>query len=356
MNNANPVSLRDNVVRMEGNIAIESRFGGAVIESNFIEGANTAIRTLADPGAAGGDLIEDNVIGESGGTGIVIENDFNEVLGNSIYGSTDEGIRVNHPAPSLVTTGNLIGGDAPTDENNIRESGGNAIEIVDNSGSTEEDSFNEVARNKGEENEGLFIDLVGNANAGIQPPPFATSMQSSAGGTGAEANARIRVFRKESGDPGELESFLGEAVADGSGNWKVTYLPRSRWGRSSPPRRRTRRVAPRSWPRRRRRPTPAAAQDAGRQCHRPEPPPVPQTKITKGPKAKTHATTAKFKFTSSEKGSTFECKLDKKKFKPCKSPKTYKKLKPGKHVFKVRAVKAGVADPTPAKRKFKILE
>jgi hypothetical protein len=43
-------------------------------------------------------------------------------------------------------------------------------------------------------------------------------------------------------------------------------------------------------------------------------------------------------------------------FKKCSSPKTYKKLKPGKHVFKVRAIdKAHNVDPTPAKRKFTIL-
>lgn len=64
----------------------------------------------------------------------------------------------------------------------------------------------------------------------------------------------------------------------------------------------------------------------------------------------------RFKFISSEPGSKFECKLDRQKFKPCKSPKIYKKLKPGKHVFKVRAVKGKNVDPTPAKRKFRVLK
>jgi len=82
---------------------------------------------------------------------------------------------------------------------------------------------------------------------------------------------------------------------------------------------------------------------------------APETRITKGPKGKTHSTTAKFKFSSTTKGAKFECKLDKKKFKPCKSPKIYKGLKPGKHVFKVRAVKGKQVDPTPAKRKFKVV-
>ena len=58
---------------------------------------------------------------------------------------------------------------------------------------------------------------------------------------------------------------------------------------------------------------------------------------------------------SGEAGSKFLCKLDKKKFKPCTSPKTYKKLKPGKHVFRVKARdRAGNVDQTPMVKRFKI--
>ena len=60
-------------------------------------------------------------------------------------------------------------------------------------------------------------------------------------------------------------------------------------------------------------------------------------------------------FSSNEKGSTFLCKLDKSKFAKCKSPKTYKNLKPGKHKFEVKASDAqGMADPSPVVKKFKI--
>ena len=51
----------------------------------------------------------------------------------------------------------------------------------------------------------------------------------------------------------------------------------------------------------------------------------------------------------------FQCKLDKGKFKSCKSPKTYKKLKLGKHVFKVRAIDKAGNVGKPAKRKFTVL-
>src|SRR4029450_6071154 len=88
------------------------------------------------------------------------------------------------------------------------------------------------------------------------------------------------------------------------------------------------------------------------------PPPdttAPQTTITKTIK-KPRKHRIKVFFSSSEAGSHFQCKLDKKAFKPCTSPKSYRKLKPGKHKIKVRAIDtAGNADATPALTKIKIL-
>lgn len=80
---------------------------------------------------------------------------------------------------------------------------------------------------------------------------------------------------------------------------------------------------------------------------------APQTKIAKHPKkvvlSKTVKTKASFTFTSSEKGSHFKCKLDKKKWKSCRSRTTYK-VKPGKHILRVRATdRAGNTDRSPAK-------
>jgi hypothetical protein len=81
--------------------------------------------------------------------------------------------------------------------------------------------------------------------------------------------------------------------------------------------------------------------------------PVPQTVIDKGPKKKIRGKTAKFKFSSPDAGATFECRLDKKPYKPCTSPRKLKRIKRGKHVFSVRAVLAGTPDPSPATHKFK---
>ncbi|MDQ3724912.1 MAG: hypothetical protein M3335_03300 [Actinomycetota bacterium] len=82
---------------------------------------------------------------------------------------------------------------------------------------------------------------------------------------------------------------------------------------------------------------------------------APQTTIAKGPGAKLAKGKAKFSFRSSESGSRFECKLDRRKVRPCISPKRYTGLKPGRHTFKVWAIDAaGNKDPSPAKRSFRV--
>jgi len=81
--------------------------------------------------------------------------------------------------------------------------------------------------------------------------------------------------------------------------------------------------------------------------------PVPETTITKGPKAKTKKKTATFEFGASEPGSSFECKLDDGAFGPCISPHTVK-VKKGRHTFAVRATAKGQTDPSPATENWKV--
>jgi hypothetical protein len=83
----------------------------------------------------------------------------------------------------------------------------------------------------------------------------------------------------------------------------------------------------------------------------------PGTTITTEPKAKLRRTKAKYKFTSSAANSTFVCKFDKEKPKPCDAGRLkLKHLTDGKHKFSVYAVDAaGNADQSPAKDKFKVL-
>ena len=94
---------------------------------------------------------------------------------------------------------------------------------------------------------------------------------------------------------------------------------------------------------------------SGSGCGPLEVPRRPETRITKGPKGKISAHRATFKFKSEPTGAKFECKLDRKKFKSCTSPKSYKGLDAGKHTFRVRAVSAsGQLDPSAAKRSFRV--
>jgi Bacterial Ig-like domain len=88
----------------------------------------------------------------------------------------------------------------------------------------------------------------------------------------------------------------------------------------------------------------------------PQPPAAPDTAITKGPKKKTTARRPKFKFTSSQAGATFQCRVDNGAFTPCASPFKPRKLGLGKHVLRVRAVgPTGLVDPAPAVKKFKVV-
>ncbi len=368
-------TIEGNAIGMDaGGVGIEQVFLGATIVDNFIEGGETGI--LSRGTGFAGNLIQENLIEAAAGNGILIKSDLNLVIGNEVLESGAAGIRVQDTGPPFAspTTENQIGGDSEAEENGIFDSGGDAIEIVDF-----EATANAVARNFGAGNSGLFIDLVATdpftepkgPNDGIEPPAFSTSTQSSASGSGAKEAAVIRVFRKASAASGELESFLAETQADASGNWKVAYPGQIPTGTIVAATQTSKGATSElltatstADPVKPKGPTSPGCPAAGPpKCPvrsspppPPSPPPTPETTIGKGPKGKSHSTTAKFKFSSSVSGSSFQCKLDKSQFKTCKSPKKYKKLKPGKHVFKVRAVNsAGKADPTPAKRKFTVL-
>ena len=63
----------------------------------------------------------------------------------------------------------------------------------------------------------------------------------------------------------------------------------------------------------------------------------------------------RFEFTSSEKHSSFQCKLDDGDYGACSSPKAYPRLDDGAHRFRVRAVdRAGNPDPSPASRNWTV--
>jgi streptogramin lyase len=97
------------------------------------------------------------------------------------------------------------------------------------------------------------------------------------------------------------------------------------------------------------------------------PPSPPDTRIGRAPKKKTKTrrkrAKIKFRFSSETPGASFECSLSrlkkgakppKPRFRSCRSPKVYR-LGPGRYRFLVRAVAGGLADPTPAKRSFRVV-
>jgi hypothetical protein len=75
----------------------------------------------------------------------------------------------------------------------------------------------------------------------------------------------------------------------------------------------------------------------------------PNTRIVNGPARDSYERKAKFRFASTEAQSSFQCKVDKSRWRGCRNP--YKRtVKPGKHVFKVRAIdRFSNVDPTPAR-------
>jgi hypothetical protein len=81
---------------------------------------------------------------------------------------------------------------------------------------------------------------------------------------------------------------------------------------------------------------------------------IPQTKITKLKKLRHRSVKVRFKATGTKEKASFKCRIDKRRWRRCTSPKTYKRLKPGRHVVKVRAFGSTTSDQTPAKRKFRI--
>ena len=87
------------------------------------------------------------------------------------------------------------------------------------------------------------------------------------------------------------------------------------------------------------------------------PPAAPNTKLGNA-KISSKKHTATFTFTAVGTATGFRCALKhgkaKPAFSPCRSPKVYRHLRPGKYTFEVLALNGTVTDKTPAKKKFTI--
>jgi hypothetical protein len=363
-----------NTLRMdEDAVGIDLENDGAAIRGNFVEGGEIGIRLQGS--LWGGSLVEGNELVAPEDVGILLNNEENGIFGNEVTNSGGTGIEID-PGAEIDVSGNVIGGDTPESENRIFGSDGFAIVIRG-----VEESRNEVRRNRGSGNLGDagFIvlrpyDPDGGDPNGVRSPEISAAAKTEASGK-AEPGAVVRVFHKASSEEGELAGFLGQAVADGSGLWKATYAPQPEGtrvvatqtlygGTSSLSQIATTPPDP---------PAPPTCADTPSLCVKPDvpgspapasnPPPTlapdtrkPVVTVKKAPKAKSAATTAKFTFVSDEAGSAFQCKLDKKAWAKCTSPKTYKRLQPGKHVFKVKATDAAGNVSAVVTRKFTVTE
>jgi hypothetical protein len=86
---------------------------------------------------------------------------------------------------------------------------------------------------------------------------------------------------------------------------------------------------------------------------------ISQTRITFAPSTKTRVRRPVFRFTDAtgQEGTTFRCKLDRGAWKSCSSPVKLKRLRWGKHTFRVTGVNgAGAQEPGVAKQAFKVVK
>ena len=83
----------------------------------------------------------------------------------------------------------------------------------------------------------------------------------------------------------------------------------------------------------------------------------PSTRITGSPEPKTFQRRPRFSFDSPSGGSAhFQCAIGRGRWRRCSSPHRTRRLAHGRHTFRVRALgSGGIADPTPAKRRFRVL-
>lgn len=366
------IKITENRISMLSGTAIQQGGTDAVVRSNAI---GRGINGENLPGAEIGihllgsylfyNLTSENAIANATDHGILIESIRNRVYGNRIEASGAAGISIEEPAPFGSVLRNVIGGDMAVEENGISGSGGAAIEILRRTeiGTTR---ANQVARNHGTSNDGLFIDLVNGANEGIQPPTLLSPTQSGASGEGAMPGAVIRIFRKAGGSPGEIEAFLAETVADEDGDWGVTYPSSVPDGTMVAASQTIPEIGTSEFALSATTAEPSGGGTSGNASGALQGGPIavfiapdpdttaPQTFILSGPNKKSRSRIARFRFTSSEQRSRFRCKLDRRPIAGCRSPRTYRRIRVGKHVFRVWAIDiAGNKDKSPAKYRFR---
>jgi CSLREA domain-containing protein len=346
--------ILENQVGLDGGTGIAQHGVAGEVAGNVVDGATIGIEVAGSEA-----LVKSNQIEAPTEVGILVVSGFNTLLGNQVAGSGGPGISVRGGGP-FILSGTVVGGDTAASENVIDGSAGAAIEIFN-----VKPSSNEVGRNRGAGNGGLFIDLVaappdpselepGEPNGGIPPPAIASISETAVAGF-AEPGATVRVFRKGTPSAGEIESFLGQATADEDGNWNLALATPLAPG--TPIAATQTLAAGTSELEIAAVPLPDQGQQGATGGGSAGDRKAPRTRVLKQPRRVLAGHVARFAFTANEPGSSFQCSLDRAKFRPCTSPKRYRLSRPGMHLFRVRAIDAaGNVDPTPVRRRFEVLD
>ncbi len=82
----------------------------------------------------------------------------------------------------------------------------------------------------------------------------------------------------------------------------------------------------------------------------------PRTRFRHHPPRRTRDRTPTFRFASDVRRARFLCKVDRRRFRRCRSPFRTRRLRPGRHVFRVKArAPDGATDRSPATWRFRVL-
>ena len=141
--------ILENEIGLAGGTGIAHSGVAGEVAGNSVVGADVGIEIGSFE-----TLVASNSIEAPGELGVLVVNGFNAVVGNRVSDSGGVGILVQGGNPFAIS-GNVVGGNSAAAENVIDGSANAAIEILNLKG-----SLNEVARNRGAGNGGLFIDLV----------------------------------------------------------------------------------------------------------------------------------------------------------------------------------------------------
>lgn len=96
--------------------------------------------------------------------------------------------------------------------------------------------------------------------------------------------------------------------------------------------------------------------DAPERRRKPSPSPLPKPRIAQHPDRVTISTSARFSFTTPQREARFQCRLDRRGWRPCSPPVALARLTTGVHTFSVRALDRRGRRSAPTRFRWRLLE